>query len=170
MQVAWIRSLVGELGSHRPCGMAKKLKKTKKQAFQIHNLCWNYGPEDSAPSTRHQSLPPGSLHKPLDQINPPGGRHQKQEELWPCSLRKGDHRHRKILGEEKQSPAYLIQWPERGPIFRNHPRALEKKASSMGMICIWSREHTCTHRRTDLCFNCCKALLGAQTVADCAVV
>ena len=28
---------------------------------------------------------------------------------------------RKILGEEMQSPAYLIQWPERGPVFRNHP-------------------------------------------------
>ena len=154
MQVAWVRSLVGELGYHRPCGMAKKLKKNKnkKQAFQICHLCWNRGPEGSAPSTRHQSLPPGSLHTPLDQINPPGGRHQKQEELRPCSLRKGDHWHRKILGEEMQSPAYLIQWPERGPIFRNHPWGLEKKASSMGTICIGSQEHICTHWRTDLCY------------------
>ena len=33
------------------------------------------------PVSRHQSLPPGSLHKPLDQPHPPWGRHQKQEDL-----------------------------------------------------------------------------------------
>jgi len=32
------------------------------------------------PVGRHQSLLPGSLHKPLEQPHPSGGRHQKQEE------------------------------------------------------------------------------------------
>ena len=44
---------------------------------------------------RHQSLSPGNLHKPLDQPYPPGGRHQKQEELQTCSLR-NDQKHRKL--------------------------------------------------------------------------
>ena len=48
------------------------------------------------PEHRHQSLPPGSLRKPLDQPHPPGGRHQKQKELWPCGLQKGDHKHCKL--------------------------------------------------------------------------
>ena len=121
MQVAWVRSLVGELESHRPCGMAKKFKKQKqKQAFQIHHLCRNRGPEDSAPSTRHQSLPPGSLHKPLDQINPTRGQTPEARGTTTLRPKKRDHWHRKFLGAEMQSLAYLIQWPERGPIFRNH--------------------------------------------------
>ena len=33
---------------------------------------------------------------PLDQPHPPGGRHQKQEELPSCSLEKTDHSHRKL--------------------------------------------------------------------------
>ena len=47
------------------------------------------------PVGRNQSLPPGSQHKPLDP-HPPGGRHQKQEELQFCSLRHGGHKHRKL--------------------------------------------------------------------------
>ena len=48
------------------------------------------------PVGRHQSLPPGSLRKPLDKPHSPGGRHQKQEELQTCSLRNRDHKHRKL--------------------------------------------------------------------------
>ena len=45
------------------------------------------------PKHRHQSLPPGRLHKSLDQLHPPGHRQQTQEELWLCKLWKGDHKH-----------------------------------------------------------------------------
>ena len=38
------------------------------------------------PVGRHWPLPPGSLHKPLDQPHPPGGRHQKQENYIPPPL------------------------------------------------------------------------------------
>jgi len=36
---------------------------------------------------RHQLLPPGSLHKSLDQPHQPGGRHQKQENYDPSAFR-----------------------------------------------------------------------------------
>ena len=41
---------------------------------------------------RHQSLPPGSLNKPHDELYPPGGKRKKQEELQSCSLRKEDNK------------------------------------------------------------------------------
>ena len=54
--------------------------------------------QDSIPPTKAQAhyLPPGSQHRPLDQPHPPRGRHQKQEELQPWSLRKRDHKHSKF--------------------------------------------------------------------------
>ena len=48
------------------------------------------------PEGRHQFFPTGSLHKPLNQPNPPGGRHRKQEKLWSWNVWKGDHKHRKL--------------------------------------------------------------------------
>ena len=39
------------------------------------------------PVGRHQPLSQGSLHKPLDQSHPPGGRHQKQENYGPAACR-----------------------------------------------------------------------------------
>ena len=44
------------------------------------------------PVGRHRSLPPGSLHKPLDQPHPPEGRQQKQS----YSLWNRDHKDRKL--------------------------------------------------------------------------
>ena len=41
------------------------------------------------PEVRQQSLPPGILHKPLNQPHQPGDRHQKQKELQSHSLQKG---------------------------------------------------------------------------------
>ena len=35
----------------------------------------------------------GSLNKALDQTHPPGGRHQKQEEIWPYCLWEEDPKH-----------------------------------------------------------------------------
>lgn len=40
----------------------------------------------------NKPLPPESMHKPLDQAQPPGNRQQKQEELQFCSLK--DYKHR----------------------------------------------------------------------------
>ena len=44
-------------------------------------------PQLHPPEGRHQSLPPGSMHKPLDQPHPPGGRHQKRN-YDPAACRK----------------------------------------------------------------------------------
>ena len=41
------------------------------------------------PEVRQQSLPPGILHKPLNQPHQPGDRHQKQKELQSHSLQDG---------------------------------------------------------------------------------
>ena len=43
-----------------------------------------------SPVVRYQSVPPVSLHKSLDWLNPPGGRQQKEEEIKSCNLRKED--------------------------------------------------------------------------------
>lgn len=48
-----------------------------------------------SPKYQLNSLSKKHWHEPLDQLHPPGGRHQKQKELWTCSLQKGDHRHNK---------------------------------------------------------------------------
>ena len=42
------------------------------------------------PVVRYQSLPPGSLHKPLRCPHPPRGIEQKQQELQPCILQHGN--------------------------------------------------------------------------------
>ena len=44
---------------------------------------------------RHQSLPSGSLHKPVEQPHSPEGR-QKEKELQFCNLRNEDHKHKKL--------------------------------------------------------------------------
>jgi len=65
-----------------------------------HHVMWPCSSEGkvSASHTRAQApvLPPGRLHKSLDQPHPPGHRQQKQEELWLCKLWKGDCKYSKL--------------------------------------------------------------------------
>ena len=57
-------------------------------------------------STHHQSLPSGSLHKPLRQPHPPEGRQQKQEELQSWSLRNKNRIQRKTDKMKRQRTMY----------------------------------------------------------------
>lgn len=104
-------------GSHRPCGMAKK----KKQKTGFSDPPSVLEPQPRRLSTIRQTpVPPtGSLHKPLDfKCNPPGARHQKQEED-PAAC-EGDHWHRKIVGKRCKVRLSYSGLKE-GPFFRNHP-------------------------------------------------
>ena len=61
---------------------------------KTHHLTWPCISEgqDPAPVTRTQT-PVSPTRRPIQATGPTsstGGRHQKQEELWPCSLQKGD--------------------------------------------------------------------------------
>ena len=47
------------------------------------------------PEGRHISSSPGSLHKPLDQPHPQGGRHQQQEKLTVLQPEEKGHKQRK---------------------------------------------------------------------------
>ena len=62
---------------------------------------------------RHQSLPPGNLHKPLDQLHPPGGRNQKQEELQSCSL--WDRKHEKLDKMGRQRNMFQMKEQDNTP-------------------------------------------------------
>ena len=64
------------------------------------------------PEGRHQFFPTGSLHKTLNQPNPPGGRHQKQEKLQECRLQKGDHKNRK--SDKMRQQRNMLQLKEQG--------------------------------------------------------
>ena len=50
-----------------------------------------------------------ACHKPLCQLQPQGGIHQKQEGLKPCSLQKGDHTERQNEMTEKYMPDIAIR-------------------------------------------------------------
>ena len=71
-----------------------------KQLPQKHHLTQPCPPEGQNPPQtpvgRYQSLPPGSLYKPLRQPHPPESRQQRQEELQPCSLWNANHNHRNL--------------------------------------------------------------------------
>ena len=45
---------------------------------------------------RHQPVPSGRLPQAPVSLHQQGDRHQKQERLQPCSLHKGDHKHRNL--------------------------------------------------------------------------
>ena len=62
------------------------------------------------PEGRYQSLPLGSLRKPQDQPQPSEDIHPKQEELWSCSLLKGDHKHRNL--DKMRQPRNMLKMKE----------------------------------------------------------
>ena len=67
---------------------------------------WSCPPErqDLATSTRTKApvLPTRKPTQPTEPTLPTGGRHQKQQELRICSLRKGDPTHSKLSKIKKQ--------------------------------------------------------------------
>ena len=67
-----------------------------------------------------QSLPPGSLHKLLEQPHPPGGRQQNQEELQSCSLRNRDHKQRKL--DKMRWQRNMLQKKEQDNTLEEQPR------------------------------------------------
>ena len=66
-------------------------------------------------STHHQSLPSGSLHKPLRYPHPPEDRQEKQEELQSCSLWNENHIHRKTDKMKRQRTMYQMKEQDKTP-------------------------------------------------------
>ena len=62
------------------------------------------------------------MHKSLDQTQPPGGIHQKQEGLQSHSLRNKDHKHRKL---DK------MRWQRNMLQMKEQDKTLEKQLSEV---------------------------------------
>ena len=73
--------------------------------------------QDPAPLTRTQApVPP--TRKPTQATgptSPTGGRHQKQEELQPCSLREGDLKHSKLDKMKRQRNMLQTKEQDKNP-------------------------------------------------------
>ena len=111
--------LVQLLCFHGHKGQESLLCKYSLFYYNSENACsdytWAHQREKTQlhpPECRHQSLPPVSLHKLLDQPNPSGDRHQNQEELQPCSLQKVDHKHSKL--DKIRRHRNMLQMKEQG--------------------------------------------------------
>ena len=93
------------------------------QPSSTHSLtqpCPLEGQDPTPPTTRQHSLPPGSLHKPLNGPHPLGDIHQTQEELQFCSLWKGDHKYSKLDKTSQQRICLCCRQRNKIKTYRNN--------------------------------------------------
>ena len=86
----------------QPYPLTERLPKIIKssQTHKTHHQTWSCPKErkDPASSTRTQATVPSTRKhtQPAEPTSATGVRHQKQRELWTCSLWKGDPKHSKL--------------------------------------------------------------------------
>ena len=73
--------------------------------------------QDPASSTRTQAQVPFTrkLTQPIEPTLATGGRHQKQQELQTCSLRKGDPKHSKLSKMKRQRNTQQMKEQSKNP-------------------------------------------------------
>ena len=65
--------------------------------------------------TKNQNLCSVTEHQHLNNIDPPDGKQQKQEELQSCSLWNKNHIHRKIDKMKRQRALYQMKEQDKTP-------------------------------------------------------
>ena len=133
------------LRSSRPNGVGKQ---THPSTFRLPKVTSSPTPQHG-PDTRGRGLSsPTSgqaLVSPISKstqapgsISPTGGRHWQKEGLQPCSLQKGDHKHKKLdkmkgqrktlqTKEQDKTPGQQLSEVETGNLHEKHCRAMTVK-------------------------------------------